>query len=357
MLTYNPRFLRPRDLTVSPECLQNLDHPDILQMNTNCPFLDLVDLGTIDETNDDTRQIDPHSNMENFTPIKSNELVRASTDRHEDMTVSQADEKRKRVYHRQTSTIDAPRLQANSENSGGTAEGRVRGRKVHSCGEHFLSEEFSKTQMAQLQELAEKTAAVQLSSKYPSPNPQSIIIAAFALNMGRSSSLKFLKDLVEGYRKNGNSVRHTPDSDPMHMSPACRMLKINTLDCQIVFHCFLRTYHLYKLISENKYGLQEAESSFIVSSIKRPASPTTRKRGNPRQQQRAQLCKLMMRDLFPHLSEDNPSYDRKYRETVNIRKISLRLGHLVSHFGVGLFGLVPLESTPTDPMTGLLNHS
>ena len=158
--------------------------------------------------------------------------------------------------------------------------------------------------------------------------------------MGCSSSLKFLKDLVERYRTNENSVRHTPDSDPMHMSPACRMVKISTLDCQIAFHCFLRTYHLYKLISENKYGLQEAESSFVVSSFERPASPAVRKRGNPRQHQRAQLCKLMMRDLFPHLSEDNPSYDRKYRETVNIRKISLRLEDLVSRFGVDLFGIL-----------------
>lgn len=40
-----------------------------------------------------------------------------------------------------------------------------------------------------------------------------------------------------------------------------------------------------------------------------------------------------------------------------MRKISHRLGQLVSHFGVGLFGLVPLEGIHEDQMICLLNHS
>ena len=221
----------------------------------------------------------------------------------------------------------------------------------------MLSGAFSENQIVQLHELAANTATIQVAIASPSRSSESAILAAFGQNIGRLSSLAFLKSLLDGYRTNAISTRDRPATDASHMSPASRMRIIDFLDCGISLQCFLRTYHLYKLMSENRYGLEETESPFITHSLERQASRATGQRGNPIQNQRAKLCKSMMKDLFPHLSEGHPQHARRYRQVRDMRRIGHRLGQLVFYFGEGLFGLVPLEGTPENLMIGLLNHS
>lgn len=366
-LTCYCRFLKPRDVSVPPEYLHTPARPDISysdpsQFNAN---LDLLNFLANDHADGYTSSLGPNLNPESSTSTISSEVIETSAHRDNsvllsefDTTLTQVDEGRtKSKSHRKPLTRAVSCLQEASGNAGVAAEREVRRRKTFSHGEYILSEEFSEKQMAQLQKLATKTAAVQAASTNPSRSLESTILAAFAMTLGRLSSLSYLKKSVNGYRTNEISLRDNLDFDPLRMSPASRIIMINTLDRQIAFQGFLRTFHLYKLVSENRYGLQEIESPFVVNSFERPESPAIKKRGNPRQQQRRQLCKSIMKDFSPDLSEGHVCYEKKYREVLTMRKISHRLNQLVSHFSVGLFGLVPLEGTPEDQLIGLLNHS
>ena len=341
------RFLTSRDPPVPPEYLHNPDQPTTSDADSSHLCLDPIDLSIADEANSDIPLARPPDHLENPLP-----MISIENNESRDSTASQTDEARKRrSCNLRTNTVD------DQEFAGNVAETRTRRRKEHSCAEQFLSEEFDETQMARLQKLAEKTSVIQMRGEKSSQYSQLMILAAFALNVGHSSSLMYLKDLIDGYQTSAVDIRRLHESDPMRMSPTSRMLEINSLDCQIAFHCFLRTFHLYKLISENRYGLQEAENPFLVNGVEHHAFSPSKNRGNPRQQQRAQPCKLMMRDLFPELPEDHPSYSTKYRKVVTMRKTSCRLQQLSSRFGTGLFGLVPLDGIASDPMIGLLNYS
>lgn len=359
--------MKSRDVSIPPEYLHTPARPDIsyLELSHLSANFDLFDLLTLDQADGYKSALGLNSNLESSAITVTSEVNHAPVNRYDsalsteiNTTLPQADEGRgKTSCNRENLTSAASFLQGDSANAGFAAERQVKRRKNHSHGESILSEEFSEKQMAQLQDLAAKTATVQVGSTNPSRSLEFTILAAFAMIIGCSTSLAFLKKLLKGYRTNETSVRDNLGSDPSHMSSANRMLVINTLDRQIAFQGFLRTYHLYKLMSENRYGLQEIESPFLIQSLERPISPTMSKRGNPHQQQRARLCKLMMADIFPSLSEGHAEYDKKYREVLSMRKISHRLNQLVSHFSVGLFGLVPLEGTPEDQLIGLLNYS
>ena len=341
------RFLTPRDPPIPPACLRNPDQPTGSDTNSNHLCLDQFDLRTVDEANNDIPLVRSPSHLENLLPVELND-----NDELGDTTAPQTDEARKkRSCNPPTSTVD------HQEIAGNESETRIRRRKKHSHEEHFLWEEFNETQMARLHELAEETSVMQVRGEKSSQNSQLMILAVFASTVGYLSFLIYLKDLIDGYRPSAIGTQRLYKSDPMRMSPASRILEINSLDCQIAFHCFLRTFHLYKLISENRYGLQEAENPFLVNGVEHHAFSPSKNRGNPRQQQRAQPCKLMMRDLFPELPEDHPSYSTKYRKVVTMRKTSCRLQQLGSRFGTGLFGLVPLDGIASDPMIGLLNYS
>ena len=366
-LTCCCRFLKSHDVFIPPEYLHTPARPSISDLDSGHLNTDLhlLDLLVIDQADNCTSPLGLDLNLESSANTIPSEGVEILTNRshsasssHFDTTLPQADEGcEKSKCHRKTLTRLASCLHEDPGTAGVAAERQVRRRKSHPRGDYIISEDFSQKQIAQLQDLAAKTVTVQSASTNPPQSPDSTIIAAFAMTIGRLSSLIFLKRLVHGYRTNEISIRDNLDPDPLRMSPASRMIIINNLDRQIAFQGFLRTYHLYKLMSENRYGLQDIECPFQINSFERPVSPAMSKRGNPRHQQRAQLCKSMMKDFFPNLSEDHVEYKKKYREVLSMRRTSFRLNQLVSQFSMGILGLVPLEGSPEDQLIGLLNHS
>ena len=326
-----------------------------MELSRHGQGLDLSDSFTVDQASEITYPLRTASNPGLSVVATSAEVIRTPSDRF-DSTPSpelnsvspQMDDGNRRF---------TPHRQQDLEHTRSVAEKNVRKRKPISHEEDILSGVFTDKQIAQLHELAANTATVQVAITSPSRSSEPTILAAFGQNVGRLSSLAYLKTLLDGYRTNAISTRDHPTSDASHMSPARRMIIIDFLDRGIALQCFLRTYHLYMLMSENGYGLDEAESGFVTHNPERQASQAKRQRGNPVQNQRAQLCKSMMKDLFPHLSEGHPQYARRYRQVRGMRRIGHRLGQLVFYFGEGLFGLVPLEGTPENLMIGLLNHT
>ena len=328
---------------MDPECLHSTGEPDIARPDASSPCLNLIDLSLADE---------------GFQFPTSYTGARMQAEKRKDTRIPQVNACRKRVCQQWSGTRALSRVEPDSsETYSGATQRRTRGRKTPHHGEHFLEKELTQKQMTQLQELADRTALVPAGDENLARDPQSMILATFALLVGRSSSQSFLNSLIEGYWTDQVSTRRMLNSDPMNMSMANRIQEIQTLDCKITFHCFLRAFHLYKLVSENRYGLQEAEGPFLITGIERPTLSVSNAPGNPRIKARARLYESMMKDLWPQLSKGHPSYDKKYRDVVQMCKISRRLGQLASCFGVGIFGLVPLEGRPTDLLLGLLDHA
>ena len=363
VLIYGIRFLDPTDRSVYPQCLQTSAKPGILYsgpsyVNTELDLFDLIN----DQANDCTGDFslgtgltlhiptDTNLNEENLATKSQSGLVLSTELTGSVIGVDSGQANTGAKLARNTSE-----LQADSRNVDVPAQRQVKRRKSYCSEEHIFSENFSKDQMAQLQNLAANFITDQSANTNTSRSLPFTILEAFAVTVGRSSSIIFLKKLINSYRKSEISLRDTLDSDFLYKSPASRMSMIEALDCQITFQGFLRTCHLYKLTSENKYGLQEIESPFLVNnSLGRPAS-SAKSRGNPRQQQRAQIYRLMMKDFYPNLAKDHAEYEKKYRKILRLCRTSLRLNQLVSRFGIGLFGLVPLEGLPEDQLIGLLN--
>ena len=203
--------------------------------------------------------------------------------------------------------------------------------------------------MTQLQEL--------IGSNSVGEDFQTIVLTSFARSIGQPSSVSYLKSLVDGYWSYQIHQGGVPDHDPLHMSVTDRITEISRLDGRIAFHGFLRTFHMYKLISDNTYGLQEAEASIFVTSMNFEGPLVSRTPGNPRVKALAQLHESMMNGFFPDLPRNSPLYQKRYREVALMRRTSRRLGQVVSCFGLGLLGLVPFEGTSTDPLIGLLGHA
>lgn len=179
----------------------------------------------------------------------------------------------------------------------------------------------------------------------------------FGRMTGESQTFVFLKDIIDGYREDPSGASLRPDQDPVNMSPACRFSLINRLGQQATYQCFLRAYHTHKLMDVERYNLRAADDSFIVNQGQQVATLSTRHRGNPRQNEQAKISKLIMADFFPDTPEGHPSYERKYRKILSIRKRSHRLDQLVSLFGVGLFGVMPLEGPDDYPEISFFKYA
>ena len=71
--------------------------------------------------------------------------------------------------------------------------------------------------------------------------------------------------------------------------------------------------------------------------------------GNPRNSAESRITKSMMKEVYPEIDSDSNDYSKKYREITGLRRSGRRLNLLVSQFGKGILGLLPLAQDDSSP--------
>lgn len=342
------RFLAPRDLLVDPQCLESSGQPEISHDNAIYSHLDLNGVGEANATVEDIPRL--HARLENETcqPSPSGTNVRG---RRSEPGNSMSLE-RSGGYNRKALTTTRSINNPSCEQLVPTktvARSRVRKAKARSRHHCFFEQELSRRDIAQLQELA---GVDEVGDEL-----QSEIFRKLALAISQTSSNRYLDTLLDGYCKNKDGRTHTQSTDLLQMSVQDRIHKISALDEQLAFEGFLRTFHVYKLVSDIVYGQQEAEGSFFVTTPESVRSARSRLPGNSLMRAQAQVHEAMMKIIFPSILNSSPLYNQKYEEIKQLRRCGCRLRQLAMYFGEGLFVLVPLQGPPTDSVIGLLGHA
>ena len=173
------------------------------------------------------------------------------------------------------------------------------------------------------------------------------VLRVLSLTIGSCESLVVLKEILRAYRDPSSGSLETARD----VSNAKRLETIRSLSGNAAFFNLLKKCHIHRLFTDNKDPLCDPTDNFIISTAK---SVTTRPRGetgNPRKSAEAKITKSMMREVYPGVHSNSADYRVKYREVTELRRTGRRLDMLVSRFGLGILGLLPLAQH--DSISGL----
>ena len=166
------------------------------------------------------------------------------------------------------------------------------------------------------------------------------ILKCFTFTIGGSESIIILKDMLQAYR----SSSHEYLPEPTQKIPNARRLEIiRSLGTNEAYFNLLRKCHVHRLFIENTGSSRNANDKFLVSTIESVTSRARRNFGNPLNVAEAEITKAMMKEIYPNVSLNSTDYDTKYREISQLRRLGRRLDMLVSIFGLGILGLLPLR--------------
>ena len=173
------------------------------------------------------------------------------------------------------------------------------------------------------------------------------VLRVLSLTIGSCESLVDLKEILRAYRDPSSGSLETAGD----FSNAKRLDTIRSLSGDAAFFNLLKKCHIHRLFTDNKDPLCDPTDNFIISTAK---SVTTRPRGetgNPRNSAEAKITKAIMREVYPGLHSNSTDYQPKYREVTELRRTGRRLDMLISRFGLGILGLLPLAQH--DSISGL----
>ena len=171
------------------------------------------------------------------------------------------------------------------------------------------------------------------------------VLRVLSLTIGSCESLVVLKEILRAYRDPSSGSLETARD----VSNVKRLETIRSLSGNAAFFNLLKKCHIHRLFSDNKDSLCNPTDNFIISTAK---SVTTRSRGetgNPRNSAEANITKSIMREVYPGVHSDSADYQLKYREVTELRRTGRRLDMLVSRFGLGILGLLPLAQQDSIP--------
>ncbi len=171
------------------------------------------------------------------------------------------------------------------------------------------------------------------------------VLRVLSLTIGSCESFVVLKEILRAYRD--------PSSSPLKaardVSNAKRLETIRSLSGNAAFFNLLKKCHIHKLFTDNKDPLCNPTDNFIISTAK---SVTTRPRGetgNPRNSAEAEITKSIMKEVYPGVNSKSGDYRLKYREVTELRRTGRRLDMLISRFGLGILGILPLAQHDSIP--------
>ena len=173
------------------------------------------------------------------------------------------------------------------------------------------------------------------------------ILRIFSFTIAGYESLVGLKEILRAYRD--PDVR--PPRIAQEVSNAKRLETIQCLGGKEAYLNLLKKCHIHRLFADNIDPLCNSNDNFIVSTAMSVAGRARGGLGNPRNFAESRITKAMMKDVYPEVHPDSAGYSKKYREIKGLRRSGRRLDLLVSQFGKGILGLLPLAKD--DSSTGL----
>lgn len=166
------------------------------------------------------------------------------------------------------------------------------------------------------------------------------VLRCFAFTIGGCESIVVLKDILQAYRSSGYEYL----SESTQKIPNVRRLEIiRSLSRDEAYLSLLRKCHIHQLFIENTGAFRNASDRFLVSTIENTASRAKGSFGNPLNVAEAEITKAMMKEIYPSVSLNSSDYNARYREITRLRRLGRRLDILVSIFGLGILGLLPLS--------------
>ena len=171
------------------------------------------------------------------------------------------------------------------------------------------------------------------------------VLRVFSFTIGSCESLVGLKEVLRAYRD--------PDIGRLQIarevSNTKRLEIIQNLGGKEAYLNFLKKCHIYRLFTDNIDPLYDSNDKFIVSTAKTVATRARGELGNPRNSTESRITKSMMKEVYPEVHSDSADYTKKYREITGLRRSGRRLDLLVSQFGRGILGLLPLAQDDSSP--------
>ena len=153
-----------------------------------------------------------------------------------------------------------------------------------------------------------------------------------------SQALAQLQDVVQIYR---SSVTPEFMASRSGVSSAKRVEAIEHLDQTVAYLGLLKRCHILHLFRDHRSPGQRTNDGFITTSADSMNSATARL-GNPLHRAEAESTRAMMREVYPDLQEDTAEGRKRNSFVKRLRKLGQRLDLLVSKFGLGILGLLPL---------------
>ena len=171
------------------------------------------------------------------------------------------------------------------------------------------------------------------------------VLRVLSLTIGSCESLVVLKEILRAYRDpSSGSLETTRD-----VSNAKRLETIRSLSGNAAFFNLLKKCHIHRLFTDNKDSLCDPTDNFIISTAMSVTTRPQGETGNPRNSAEAKITKSIMREVYPEVHSNSADYRLKYREVTELRRTGRRLDMLVSRFGLGILGLLPLAQQDSFP--------
>ena len=166
------------------------------------------------------------------------------------------------------------------------------------------------------------------------------VLRVLSLTVRSCESLVVLKQILRAYRAPSlGSLETTRD-----VSNAKRLETIRSLSGNAAFFNLLKKCHIHRLFTDNKDPLCDPTDNFITSTAKSVTISPRGETGNPRYSAEAKITKSIMREVYPGVHSNSTDYRLKYREVTELRRTGRRLDMLISRFGLGILGLLPLPT-------------
>ena len=162
------------------------------------------------------------------------------------------------------------------------------------------------------------------------------MLKVFSCTIGGHESLIGIKEILRAYRNPEIGSLQTP----REVSNAKQLQIIQSLERNEAYMSFLKKCHIHQLYMDNIDPLNNSYDNFVVSTT---TSQGNRKQtGNPRNATESRVARSMVMEVYPDVQLNSSAYKQKYREITLLRRSGRRLALLVSHFGKGILGLLPL---------------
>ena len=162
------------------------------------------------------------------------------------------------------------------------------------------------------------------------------VLRVLNFTIGGYESLVGLKEVLRAYRDPNVGLLITTQEVPN----AKRLQAIQSLERNGAYMNLLKKCHIHRLFIDNVDPLRNPNDNFIVSTSN--STDAAGELGNPRNSAESRITKSMMKEVYPNMDSNSADYKKKYREITALRRNGRRLDVLVSYFGKGILGLLPL---------------